>query len=349
MIALCDGFAARLLEAGWEAARDEPWGHARLANGVPVDATLSRLLTNARADGLDLGDPFSEEGTALLMEWATGPAPVGAASGVTRYMLELHRSRDDLGGAFPLLDGEDGVDYVRWVIEHGADEEGIHEALLPARQLPGADGARVPFAVNVAGYLAGGLGLGEAARGYVRALQSAGVPVRTESVDPPLPPAQRAFGVPAAQKRLRYAELEASLDCPLNLVCVNAPELPGFAQRVGEEFFDGRKTVGVWAWETSFIPPAVGRGVRPARRGVDLLDVRRQCPRAAGARCPSWPCRCRCPLRPRSPAGSSSSSATRSRSCSRSTSSRPSSARTRWAWWRRSSAPSGPGRARSSS
>jgi hypothetical protein len=24
---------------------------------------------------------------------------------------------------------------------------------------------------------------------------------------------------------------------------------------VGEAFFDGRKTVGVWAWETSFIPP----------------------------------------------------------------------------------------------
>jgi hypothetical protein len=49
-----------------------------------------------------------------------------------------------------------------------------------------------PPAVEVAGFLRSGLGLGEAARLYVEALRSAGVPVHTTTVDLKMPDVKAA-------------------------------------------------------------------------------------------------------------------------------------------------------------
>jgi len=103
--------------------------------------------------------------------------------------------------------------------------------------------------VDVVGFLRGGLGLGQAARLYVAALQGAGVPVRTTSIDPPMPK------VPGARpKTTEFADLHLDEKLPFNLVCVNAPELPRFAADVGPRLFEGRYTIGVWAWETDLVP-----------------------------------------------------------------------------------------------
>ncbi len=103
--------------------------------------------------------------------------------------------------------------------------------------------------VDVVGFLRGGLGLGQAARLYVAALQAAGVPVRTTSIDPHMPK------VPGAQpKTTEFADLHLDEKLPFNLVCVNAPELPRFAADVGTKLFEGRYTIGVWAWETDLVP-----------------------------------------------------------------------------------------------
>jgi glycosyltransferase involved in cell wall biosynthesis/SAM-dependent methyltransferase len=106
------------------------------------------------------------------------------------------------------------------------------------------------LACNVAGFLSGGLGLGEAARLYVAALRSAGVPVQTTSVAVPLPDSSEAV-----RKEVEFDELTASVDPRFNVVCVNAPELPRFYHDVGPGFFEGKHTVGVWAWETDRVPP----------------------------------------------------------------------------------------------
>ncbi len=103
--------------------------------------------------------------------------------------------------------------------------------------------------VDVAGFLRGGLGLGEAARRYVAALEAAEVPVRTTTVDVFLPEGQ--------QDRRKLAEFEhlgTDDDVPFNLVCVNAPELPRFYSEVGPDFFSGKRTIGVWAWEVDKVP-----------------------------------------------------------------------------------------------
>jgi glycosyltransferase involved in cell wall biosynthesis/SAM-dependent methyltransferase len=110
-----------------------------------------------------------------------------------------------------------------------------------------ADSARI--GVDVAGFLRGGLGLGEAARRYVAALESAGIPVRTTSVDVFLPEHERD-----RRKTAEFEDLASDEDLPFNLICVNAPELPRFYSDVGPNFFAGKRTIGVWAWEVDKVP-----------------------------------------------------------------------------------------------
>ncbi|MEA2319154.1 MAG: hypothetical protein QOD44_3343, partial [Solirubrobacteraceae bacterium] len=108
--------------------------------------------------------------------------------------------------------------------------------------------------VNVAGFLRGGLGLGQAARLYVEALRAAGVPVATTTVDVRMPDVAGA-----AAKTTDFTDLSTDEQLPYNLVCVNAPELPAFAADVGESFFEDRYTIGVWAWETDVVPASWDR------------------------------------------------------------------------------------------
>lgn len=116
--------------------------------------------------------------------------------------------------------------------------------------------------VNVVGYLRGGLGLGQAARLYVEALNAAGVPVRTTTVDVPIKELVGADGTRTQIKTMDYADLHTDDELPFNLICVNAPELPAFHKQLGDEFFAGRYTIGVWAWEVDAVPrswdPAFG-------------------------------------------------------------------------------------------
>jgi glycosyltransferase involved in cell wall biosynthesis len=108
--------------------------------------------------------------------------------------------------------------------------------------------------VNAVGYLRGGLGLGQAARLYVEALDAAGVPVRTTTVDVDLPAVVGPDGRHAQVKTTDFADLHVEGELPFNLVCVNAPELPGLHAQLGPEFFADRYTIGVWAWEVDVVP-----------------------------------------------------------------------------------------------
>jgi glycosyltransferase involved in cell wall biosynthesis/SAM-dependent methyltransferase len=108
--------------------------------------------------------------------------------------------------------------------------------------------------VDVAGYLRGGLGLGQAARLYVAALQAGGIPVRTTTVDLRMPEVHGDDGTRAQVKTTDFADLQFDGELPFNLVCVNAPELPQFVAEAGRDRFRDRYTIGVWAWETDAIP-----------------------------------------------------------------------------------------------
>ena len=113
--------------------------------------------------------------------------------------------------------------------------------------------------VNAAGFLRGGLGLGQAARLYVQALHEAGVPVRTTTLDVNLPDVVAPDGRRAQIKTTDFADMHVEGELPFNLVCVNAPELPAFHAELGEAFFEDRYTIGVWAWEVDVVPPSWDR------------------------------------------------------------------------------------------
>jgi glycosyltransferase involved in cell wall biosynthesis len=244
--ALVDGYVARLTAAGWTATgRDAPAPLTRLATGVPLDGALRDLVAAGIADGVDFGDLTSLDGAHRLLEYANGPASAGAAQGVTRYLEAARARRDDLTDSFRALEDEEGAAFVHWAQTSGR-AEGLHESLVP--QAPAeawSGGGETPgLGVNVAGYLRTGIGVGEAARLYVAALETAGVPVRTEAVDPGLP----------HPKRTTFADRRPAVEYPFNLVCANAPELPGLARKLGSQYFEDKLTIGVWAWEASAIP-----------------------------------------------------------------------------------------------
>jgi glycosyltransferase involved in cell wall biosynthesis/SAM-dependent methyltransferase len=112
----------------------------------------------------------------------------------------------------------------------------------------------MPQGLNVAGYMRGGLGLGEASRLYASALERAGVPIRTTTIDPRLPRARGPQRHKAAAKRTDFQDRQTDAETPFNLICVNAPELPHFYADVGTDFFADKHNIGVLAWEVDKVP-----------------------------------------------------------------------------------------------
>jgi glycosyltransferase involved in cell wall biosynthesis len=99
--------------------------------------------------------------------------------------------------------------------------------------------------VNVAGYFTAEIGIGEAVRLLVSALDAAAVPLL------PLSPPT----LPSSRKDHQYVSLPIGAPgFPLNLICINADGLLRFREEVGSGFFDGRYNIGLWWWEVDRLP-----------------------------------------------------------------------------------------------
>jgi glycosyltransferase involved in cell wall biosynthesis len=268
---LCESYAKRLLEAGWRDSRRRADVGRELPNGMTFDDRLSHLLGELADAGEELGDVFSPQGCESFMRWLEGPACYGSAFGVNRYLYRVYLERDDLHLAYPNLDGADGPEFAGWSWVFGLAEMAIPERFLPPRPVgiegltparsraparaaaPLPRGRKPDISMNVTGLLTGTLGLGEAARGYVRALQAAAIDASTSTVD------VREFveltgTAHEGYARVDFTDLTSNERAGFNLICINADELPLFAESVGESFFVDRPSIGVWAWETDRIP-----------------------------------------------------------------------------------------------
>jgi glycosyltransferase involved in cell wall biosynthesis len=244
--------AAALLEVGWIPEAEGSGIGRELPGGLVWETRLSRLHALALGAGEDFGDLFSPAGAEAFAAWLTEPAEEGALHGVNRYAFDVWKERRDLRDTFRDLDGTDGEAFVAWLWQHGRDELKLEEPLLPP--LPAeleALADRVP-PVLVAGYLRGNLGLGAAARGYTDALRAADVPVATETIAAHAPGPNQP---PPPERVFDDLRLPEGLEPEVNLLAVNAYDLPGFAERMGEDALRSRYTIGQWAWETDAIPP----------------------------------------------------------------------------------------------
>lgn len=101
--------------------------------------------------------------------------------------------------------------------------------------------------VELAGYLGSAVGVGEAARRYVAALRSAGVPVLERDVALPGRDAVRA---PVPPGPIATPEAVAC-----NVLCLNPEQLAPYLQSPHSPARVGRTTVGIWSWEVDVLPP----------------------------------------------------------------------------------------------
>lgn len=272
---ILSGYADEVMQAGHADSRDWPYSYASLANGLQADDTLRDLYDSfvdaSEANG-GVASPFTPGGARVFVDWLTEQAP-GAPPGVNRILAHLHERRADVREAYPDLSGGGSVGLLEWAQQHGTKEVPLlafamgasagkpQPALKAPPAAPAAFGSSEevprpgegsvsplhddPWGVNVVGYFRSELGTGEAARQVVAALDSGGVPV--------LPIHGRT--IPLNRQGHTY-ETAAPDDAPfpVNLICMNADMLPEFAAQVGDPFFSGRYSIGLWFWEVSSFP-----------------------------------------------------------------------------------------------
>ena len=126
----------------------------------------------------------------------------------------------------------------------------LERRLTVATPLPTASG-EVPAGVSagekplpgirVAGYLRTESGVGQLGRLALATVKKAGMPTST-------------YLDTTALSRQAYPFQPYGPDRNVNLICVNADEVPNFARRAGAAFFQNHYTIGLWAWELEEFP-----------------------------------------------------------------------------------------------
>lgn len=246
--ALCDEYAEALRAVGAHDLGGDGYGWARLADGRAVTAAERRfyreaLLAADRGDAPYPPDPFAAAGPAAYMDWLHAPAR--ANTRLTRFVEAAWVSRPDLKGAFPDPFGRSEDHLLAWLEEEGGEQLGIpvdrrSHAARPA--LPASSGAGV-LGVNVIGYLKAELGVGQIGRFAVQAGREAGLEVTALAYDRTVNRQEHPFVVTPGEA------LHG-----VNIVAVNADQLPQLARDLGPELFAGRPTIGIWAWEVEEFP-----------------------------------------------------------------------------------------------
>ena len=236
--------AADLAEEPPSKRSDPP---VQTASGLTLDARLRGLYTRGRREGALTRSLFDPAGAAAFLEWLREPE----VGDVSRYLHDVYREAPNLQQIYPDLRSPDDRDgFHGWAIVHGAHEVPIPEVLLPPHpsSLREQDpGMRIspPWGVNVAGYFQSELGVGEAARRVVEALDAAHVPSL---------PVQGSI-VPPSRRGQDFGSVGTTIaPFAVNLICVNADGLPAFARDVGKPFFEHRYNIGHWAWEVTSFP-----------------------------------------------------------------------------------------------
>lgn len=226
------------------------YGFGQLADGTPIGALMRSIYREAvlRADaGAPEPPPLFGNDASAVRAWFSDPAGPGGRVG--RLLDGLWRSRPDLQGAFPDPEGRSSDHFTAWALEHAEAQTGIPVGFLvsPGRRRDLRIDVRVQPGdtpgVNLSGYLTAALGIGQVGRLLVDACDRAGVPVST-----------RVFTATASRRDIRHDERGRFGEHPVNLVVVNADQLPAWTATTGAGVGTDRYTIGVWFWELAHLP-----------------------------------------------------------------------------------------------
>jgi len=279
---ICDEYGDLLLANGFGVDDNHPYGLDRMANGVTFDPIIREIYRGWLADaeqgtGPPPPDPFDPDGAeATLHLLNQPPGNQGDPGQLTLYQATLFGRRPDLHPLFHDPQGRDRQRFFDWLKAETAEGR-VHELLsLPPESvslgsLPtdlGGDTAPSPSladwdppnqlhpGVMLVGYLRAELGVGQGARLLAESLDAADIPHATLVNTTTISRQNHVFEGNANEGRR---------DFDVNIVCVNADQLPVFAGQVGPGFFAGRYTIGQWAWELDVFP-------KQFHGALDLVD-----------------------------------------------------------------------------
>jgi glycosyltransferase involved in cell wall biosynthesis len=108
----------------------------------------------------------------------------------------------------------------------------------------GKSSASLP-GINVSGYFRTESGVGAAVRGYVRALRHLGAPLALEDLSD--------LNINRAEDRT-LTRFDADHPYEVNLVCADVEQHFALLSHLGEEYFDDRYNIAIWAWELPRFP-----------------------------------------------------------------------------------------------
>lgn len=250
---ICSEYSSKLLAEGFNVSKKHPYGFGQTESGIKVDFYIHGMYRRALLqfeEGLapEPPTPFGPDGDGAFLRWLNEPQrrdrPI-----ITRYMMGIHAARPDLQNAFPDPLGARAEAFSEWFLHDGSKALAADERLIPGRPeaavADGSDSAATDAPrVNVVGYLAAELGVGEAARLLITALEASGTSYNAIINRETLSRQQHSF----------RCDEEAAGESDINIICVNADQTPAFAAKAGPKFFDGRYSIGLWFWEIEDFP-----------------------------------------------------------------------------------------------
>lgn len=228
-------YAKALFDAGISRFRALGVPRIAFADGTEWDRACRALYRQSLAEGLDLGDPLEDSN---FLDWAGDPAP---GDHVTRYLRAVLRMRGDLASTFD--DGRDAVGLMAWLRTSGSREAGLDRNLI---ERLGGSGTASGMSVNYVGYLRSHLGIGEAARNSLVALDAAGVAVRSHDISQDVAAPTGQYALPGRCRLPSGAPAVTILGC-------NADMLPGVLSRLPADLLTAYR-IGCWYWETPTFP-----------------------------------------------------------------------------------------------
>ena len=279
---ICDEYGDLLIANGFGVDDTQPYGLDRMANGVTFDPIIRGIyrdwLSDAeRGAGPPPPDPFDPDGAETTLHLLNQPpGNPGDPGQLTVYQATLYGRRPDLHHQFHDPQGHDRQRFFDWLRAEAAEGRVHHALSLPPESaslasLPSRDGdhragppaltdwdppGQLHPGVLLVGYLRAELGVGQGARLLADALDATDIPHATLVNTTTASRQNHVFeGKPNQGRR----------DLDVNIVCVNADQLPVFAGQVGPGFFAGRYTIGQWAWELDTFP-------KQFHGALDLVD-----------------------------------------------------------------------------
>jgi len=229
-----------------------PYGWRDVIPGVQWSKGLRRLLRlelmQAEHDETELPPtPYGDDGIQPFLHWLRGVRS-GDQTKLPRYLSAIYWERGDLVHNFPEVRDGHHDRLQEWIYTSGVIENSTIRAFhKPPDQekdstLNVANISQKRGGVDVFGYLKAELGVGEAGRLVYKALDVAGVSVSAINYEETVSRQNYDF------ETNDYGQFETLF------MAINADQLRGGCDYLGDDFLKNRYVIGQWFWELEELP-----------------------------------------------------------------------------------------------